>query len=1240
MTKNGIPILPRPDLPAGVSKAIDDNKLVVFVGAGVSRLMGCASWEDLGNRLIEKCYESQYINFAERCALKENADYKKIITICHKILRGEDSIDKFKEVFHEALKPDRDERAKFQDIYDVLYGLHGLFLTTNVDGLFGEVFGDEQVIYDCLKLDPRGFLQDLKRDKLYCIHGDFERNMDSTVFTVEQYIRQYNNKIFRKFLSVVFSENTVLFIGYGMSEFEVLDYLMSRSGAEDGKPLHQHYLLEGYFTHGENFVRMDTRYYETLGIQVVPFALDKHGYDQLYTILKDWSEEINSVTTYQHDVRSEIQSLVDSSRETDILRALQLISNNSSLERDLFRALSEHDNPLPWLPPLDKKGYLSAEKNPTPYEDPESPGSLFTDNWPVLWYLKNLAKVNFHNPRDRVTASLLKFINDVVSYEKNGERIQNWMTDNTIFDLICLLPKGEINLGHIENIRELLASDFDSIGISADIGESLLPRLIEEENTKLLLELLDVVLSFKETRGGSRREFESVLGNHWLIDALSKNKSRIAEICAEEAGKLGIQKITQLLEIDNSTFSYIWIPAIEENEQNHFPDRYESQLVQFVRDMLVVVVASRLEGIVRELLGAKHSILRRIGTHLISKRFTELRSLFWESSENPLDDTELHHEIHSLLDSNCEKFSDEQLAKVLAWIDSQKYLRKLRKEGDNEWHAYYSKGWLMPLLKTNNTNVLRIYHQYDQINPAPVEHADFLSWSSGVVTVGREDDSYDFESKKPDALAAGMGTPMPCDDPRKSKCYMVPPVAFGDYVKTHPEAYDKALDHFIEVPTEYKQRLISGFTEAWRAGTHFSVGHVIDYIQTIIGDEGFGAEKFDKYHNYRDWLISDIGEFISVGTIRDDNAFHEEHLDRMEAILLLLMDSAPSAVTDEDKASRICNAVLNSPKGKIYHAAVRLSLRHARVHKSTETQRWRPAIKDRFTRELCGDREHNPDFSETLGEFLPFFSYLDNDWVRDNIGHIFPDGENVWRLTISAYLFASRNVYEVIYRLLRENGVYTRAIDSDFDDAHISTKLAQEICIGYLAGWDELEDAKGLIHNVLSKANPEHLGAIVRFISGRKDVEEKGYEDKIKALWWDIVPRIKKIGDTGQSQEMLSGLGSWLLLISELDVDSVKACMESARYLRKGHKDFEFIKGLLKHVEKHPAYVGKLFVEAVNNDNCPGYDQKNIIEIVDTLFGKEEVEAARRICNQYLETGYMFLKSTFDKYTEKEGEKL
>ena len=54
-----------PEIPPEISHAARNNSLVIFVGAGTSKLMGCPSWEGLANNVLQETVRKRKLNYGE-----------------------------------------------------------------------------------------------------------------------------------------------------------------------------------------------------------------------------------------------------------------------------------------------------------------------------------------------------------------------------------------------------------------------------------------------------------------------------------------------------------------------------------------------------------------------------------------------------------------------------------------------------------------------------------------------------------------------------------------------------------------------------------------------------------------------------------------------------------------------------------------------------------------------------------------------------------------------------------------------------------------------------------------------------------------------------------------------------------------------------------------------------------------------------------------------------------------------
>lgn len=298
---NGISLTP--EVPAEIKDAVNSDTLAVFIGAGVSRLVGCEGWDTLARKLVKRCYEERIINFKESETLSQISDHKKTITICHHLFHDNGRDDFFYEEMGKSLR--YPSGVTTPNIYDEIGKLRGLYVTTNADTHFDRFFNTPNILYQA-----SDFKQDsLDRTNLYHIHGSI-KDRGSLIFTVSAYMDRYTNPEFGRFLGKIFREYTVLFLGYGLAEFEILDFILRGNPISSGLTP-RHFMLSPFYRGEDNILRYEQAYYNDLGISVLGYEKDVKGYGQLQDVVKRWNEEINLVTRYLHDASRLIDQAVE-----------------------------------------------------------------------------------------------------------------------------------------------------------------------------------------------------------------------------------------------------------------------------------------------------------------------------------------------------------------------------------------------------------------------------------------------------------------------------------------------------------------------------------------------------------------------------------------------------------------------------------------------------------------------------------------------------------------------------------------------------------------------------------------------------------------------------------------------------------------------------------------------------------------------------------------------------------------
>ncbi len=1229
-----------PELPQNIKFAVNNRTLAVFIGAGVSRLIGCMGWDQLAKNLVNKCFTlkkedgSTIINYKERETLLYDSDHKKVITICFYLLKENSYGNIFYEELENSFKKNED-LLNTQNIYKEIYYLRGLFITTNADEHFDIYFEPHRIFYR-----EEDFQEiNIDRNNLYHIHGSV-RDRSSLIFTVPQYIDRYNKKTFRNFLKRIFKEYTVLFLGYGMAEFELLDFLITKNDLTKGKEL-KHYILRPFYRDEENILKFEKYYYNSMGIEVLPYEKDEKGYGQLYEVIKSWNREINQVSNYLYKTYEEIDETIITYTDEKAKNIFQIIKNDEPQRNYFFNRLASCQSPFPWLKQLKKRRYFDPQNNPKPQEDPYNKGFFSIPYWPVLSFLENVAKKNEENPSDEITEELIEIIDQLINYKyEEGKRIENYRTDWILIKIAFSLPKDKIKREYIEFIGTALNSGWNNSLIASEISKTIIPKLLKYKLKDHLLSLLHIIFDFKKIKRenvfylGEVFEFESILEEYWLRDALKSNKKEIVKLCGLEAAKIALNVMERILIEDKNQFNLVWIPTIENSSQINFPDQYEYQLVSFVRDMFELSAPETIKNKIKELIKSDFLIFRRIGIHIINVHYKQLNELFWNWGINPFDEEIVNkHEFYELLKNNCIYFSKDQIKKIVKWIENGNYYipKDLLKD---KWKilAQTKKEWLSTLLDTNDPEVKSLYNKYNEIIPTEPEHPGFDIWTESLVgTVSPVEKNELFEQSNEEIAEYLINF--------KEETGWNKPTVDGlsrtlrSLVNENPYKFTNNIKPFLKVPRVYQQALLSGFHDLWRRQKDIDWEVILEFVLNIIENDSFWHEIYEEgSFNYRNWLISVISDLIKEGTQKDEHSFDPKLLPKTKKILLIFLNNTKS---DLSESIDLVTAVLNSTKGRIFSALINYSLRYARIYKKNEENKWDETIQLEFSKRLDRELEPTFEFSVILGQYLSNIRYLNENWVNENINRIFPkENEDHWRAAFTGYLFYGTTVYLDLYKILRKNSHYEKAINTNFEDPKLNERLIQHLCIGYLQDWEDLNDPESLIAKIFKRNNPKYFSYTIQYFwMLRKNINNK-IKLKIKPLWKKLFNALIVNESNLEYQKLFSQLSLWSVLIDQIDEDIFNWLKLSAKYISLDFKVPYFIEYLLKHVENSPKEVGELYLIMLNSKTFPDYKKENVQEIVRILYEKNEKVITDKICNLYGTNGYDFLREIYIKYNQ------
>jgi len=302
-------IIEIPELPPQIKRAAELGELVIFIGAGMSYELGCSDWNGLANDLIKRCEntlgsdEPLLNNFEAtqlRNMLEQSGNSKKVITICNKILSDSGNDELFLEEMKKSLNDDNVISANPKlKTYRDLFNLNGIFVTTNADRHIDKIFNPQNIITN--KFTGR---TELVNKNLYKIHGSINEPA-SLIFTVEQYFTRYKDKEFIKFLESLFTK-TVLFVGYGLGEFELLEHMYKNITLSEN----HYFYLGGYYTHEKRLCDFEQMYFDQMKVKLIPYSKDKKGFKQLPIVIEEWVKQIQTTTNVLQNNFDEIDEVL------------------------------------------------------------------------------------------------------------------------------------------------------------------------------------------------------------------------------------------------------------------------------------------------------------------------------------------------------------------------------------------------------------------------------------------------------------------------------------------------------------------------------------------------------------------------------------------------------------------------------------------------------------------------------------------------------------------------------------------------------------------------------------------------------------------------------------------------------------------------------------------------------------------------------------------------------------------
>lgn len=352
-----------------LKKAIRDNKLVLFIGAGASTPLNYPSWQNLVSEILDflnsNFSDTSDLNFPNlKRSLLDGS--RSPLEILNKIEQDSKSGDQYKtkakEYVYEVFNNLNTENNLDSSIHKLLWELSSKIITTNYDQIIEhnkpadpeiDIFGNENS-FMALKAqkDDSKFL--------YKIHGDFKNPETIILFESDYKLIYSNNNANNDALGDFFKNKTFLFLGFSLSDPFVNNLFTKIKSLYDNYSVGNHYIFST--SHNNDFSRFDVKQIKidnwdaslkdylkilieekkTTEIGVCGESFENEEYiteddvESLFMLVKSKTEEIrkdpsnSALASEMHDLKSKIDQLIY--RDLDYLKTFDKEYKNNHIK--------------------------------------------------------------------------------------------------------------------------------------------------------------------------------------------------------------------------------------------------------------------------------------------------------------------------------------------------------------------------------------------------------------------------------------------------------------------------------------------------------------------------------------------------------------------------------------------------------------------------------------------------------------------------------------------------------------------------------------------------------------------------------------------------------------------------------------------------------------------------------------------------------------------------------------------
>ena len=877
---------------------------------------------------------------------------------------------------------------------------------------------------------------------------------------------------------------------------------------------------------------------------------------------------------------------------------------------------------------LKNEGFFEPEKNPAPVPMDDD-GRVHVPYWPPLDYLTACARQAADQKNDVLGAKVMDIVRKV-SDGTDGKIRDNFQTARKFAEIIGLLPTSVVRVADVDLVERWIGTTFSYLHVVHALDEGAIGNFLASDVSEDWIKAVGIVRHCTAVRWvavyGDIRKPAPVVDDLSLSRLLDRHASDLAHKVPSESAALLEERIQEVFDSARRERSDALRPAVEEHDQNRDGAPLENGLVAALRDVLLIwcdVDSVAAPNRVEKLLRSDVEMLRRIGIHVLNRRWSSLRGLYSTVIAPELFQEGHIHELYGLLRERFETFSGEEKKRT---TDAICRIPGLEGEDSKKQRQFMQLRWLGALSSAKYAPADKKMSKLLSAGVTVSDHPDFNVYLE-VTSERQGNGPYQVRElmafAEDGSLVERLNTFTPTDDPHGFAVGELVGV-LAQAVDTAPETFCEMLPKFVDLSRPYQSGIINGFQAFWKKSraqqTTFDWDRgwreIVRFLDAVMSSVQFwnNGDGTPQFHA-RDSLVAAMVDFFEMGMGDDAHACPEPVLPCTLDLIRRVLDEMDS--TGGARHPEPMMHAINATRGRAIEALFGNALRLCRLSDkrcASHDDVWRE-VQPVFDAELRKCRHGNWMFSTLAGAHLVNLDYMSAAWLRENVGAIFPvAAESNFNCAVAGLAYSKFT--RSIYVLLKEAGVIERALDLDLRGPDTRRRLIERILAAYL--WkEERRDSLRMRYSFEHDAVQDLLDAAHFLWMIRREALSSEQRVLIVDYWDDCVRWASQ--RSNPPSDLLDALGRLAWAMETIDDRNVDLLLASAPHMGRHFSSEVLLEQLARFVGPSPAAVGKV-LKALVAAGVSVYDRdRDLLEkLILALNEGGQREAALDCCNKLI----------------------